>query len=289
MKKVLSIFLALTIFLTGCTISKTDGKIQVIVSVYVLEEFAKRIGGDLIQVTNIVPPGVEPHNFELSAQDRINLQNSDLLLTIGVGFENWLDEVAPKLEKTLIVRTGEGIATDPTDPHVWLDPNLAKSMAMKIRDALIKIDSKNSTTYSANTQTLLTDLSALDALYRTTLAKRVRDTFISSHNAFSYLAKAYGLHQEAIAGINPEMEVSAMRIKEIITMINTQNIPVVFTEEFLDPKIAEAIAKETNATIRTLVPVENLSASDRKNGENYFSLMKKNLNELYIALTEEKP
>jgi zinc transport system substrate-binding protein len=75
-------------------------------------------------------------------------------------------------------------------------------------------------------------------------------------------------------------------VREIITLINTQNIPVVFTEAFLDPKIAEMIAKETNAGVMTLVPVENLSAIERKNGETYFSLMKKNLYALYAALTE---
>lgn len=286
MRRFMKIVLPLMLFLSGCTVTPPTGKLQVVVSVYVLEEFSKRIGGDLIQVTNIVPPGIEPHDFELSAQDRIKLQNADVLLSIGVGFENWLDEVAPKLTRTLVVKTGEGVANDPSDPHVWLDPNLAKLMALKIRDALTKIDPRNATTYHANTQTLIADLSALDALYRTTLAKRVRDLFISSHNAFSYLAKAYGLHQEAIAGANPETDVSAMRIREIINLINTQHIPVVFSEEFLDPKIAEAIAKETNASVMTLVPVENLSAEERKNGETYFSLMKKNLYALYAALTE---
>jgi zinc transport system substrate-binding protein len=286
MKSVLKILLPLSLFLSGCTVMPPSGKLRVVVSVYVLEEFAKRIGGDLIEVTNIIPPGIEPHDFELSAQDRIKLQHADVLLSIGVGFENWLNEVAPKLNKTLVVRTGEGIATDPKDPHVWLDPNLAKRMALKIRDALIEVDPQNKTTYNANTRTLVADLSALDALYRTTLANRVRDIFISSHNAFSYLAKAYGLHQEAIAGANPETDVSALRVREIITLINAQNIPVVFTEAFLDPKIAEAIAKETKAGVMTLVPVENLSVLERKNGENYFSLMKKNLYALQVALTE---
>jgi len=286
MKRIVKILLPLMLFLSGCTVTPPTGKLQVVVSVYVLEEFAKRIGGDLIEVTNIVPPGIEPHDFELSAQDRIKLQNADVLLTIGVGFENWLNEVAPKLTETLVVKTGEGVASDSTDPHVWLDPNLAKLMAMKIRDALVKVDPQNKTTYFAKTQTLIAELSALDALYRTTLANRVRDIFISSHNAFSYLAKAYGLHQEAIAGANPETDVSAMRVKEIITLINTQRIPIVFTEEYLDPKIAEAIAKETNAGIMTLVPVENLSALERENGETYFSMMKKNLYALYVALTE---
>lgn len=286
MKTVLKIVLPVLLFFTGCTVMPSSKKLQVVVSVYVLEEFADRIGGDLIQVTNLVPPGIEPHDFELSAQDRIKLQNADVLLSIGVGFENWLSEVAPKLTNTLVIKTGEGIATQPKDPHIWLDPNLAKVMAMKIRDALVQVDPQNRTTYFANAQTLVTELSVLDVLYRTTLANRVRDLFISSHNAFSYLAKAYGLHQEAIAGANPEEDVSAMRVKEIINLINTQNIPVVFTEEFLDPKIAEAIAKETRAAILTLVPVENLSASERKNGETYFSLMKKNLYALYTALME---
>ncbi len=286
MKLILKLILPLILLLSGCTVTPTSNKLQVVVSVYVLEEFAKRIGGNNIDVVNLVPPGIEPHDFELSAQDRIKLQNANILLTIGVGFEHWLNEVAPKLKKTLIVRTGEGIATDPNDPHVWLDPNLAKAMALRIRDALITADPKNQTTYFTNTRTLVSELSALDALYRTTLAMRKRDLFISSHNAFSYLAKAYGLRQESIAGANPETDVSAKRVREIINLINTQRIPVVFSEAFLDPKIAEAIAKETSATVMTLVPVENLSTQERNDGENYFSLMKKNLYALFSALTE---
>ncbi|TFG83667.1 MAG: ABC transporter substrate-binding protein [Erysipelotrichales bacterium] len=287
MKSVLKLFIPLLLILSGCTVKPVHDKLQVIVSVYVLEEFAQRIGGDLIDVVNLVPPGIEPHDFELSAQDRIKLQNADVLLSIGVGFENWLDEVAKKLDHTLVVKTGEGIASDPQDPHVWLDPLLAKAMAMKIRDALIQVDPQNKTTYNANARSLVSELSALDALYRTTLTHRVRDVFISSHNAFSYLAKAYGLRQEAIAGANPELDVSALRVKEVINLINKEHIPVIFTEAFLDPKIAEAIAKETSARVMTLVPIENLSSQERNEGENYFSLMKKNLYALVAALTEE--
>lgn len=286
MKWLGKLLLSLLIVLSGCTQIPSSGKLQVVVSVYVLEEFANRIGGDLITVTNLVPPGIEPHDFELSAQKRIKLQNADVLLTIGVGFENWLNEVAPQLDKTLIVKTGEGIASDPNDPHVWLDPNLAKIMVKRIRDVLIKIDPKNQTAYRANALTLITELTALDALYRTTLIKRVRDIFITSHNAFSYLARAYGLHQEAIAGANPEADVSAKRVKEIINLINTQHIPIVFSEAFLDPKIAEAIAKETQASIMIMGPIENLSVVERQKGETYFTQMTKNLYALLSALSE---
>lgn len=284
MKRILTILIVLTLILSGCAKTPSDDKLSIVVGVYVLEEFARRIGGDLVDVVNLVPPGVEAHDFELSAQDRILLDKSDVLLAIGSSFESWLDEVASGLKDTLVVRTGDGLIGDESDPHIWLDPMLAKEIAIKIQNALIEKDLENEATYRANTQTLIKELEELDDLFETSLENRQRDLFIPAHDAFSYLALAYGLTQRSIAGANPEGDVDAKRLKEIIDLVNKEKIPVIFSEENLDPKIAEAIANETQATIMSLNPIESLSEEDIQAGESYFSLMEKNLDGLKIAL-----
>jgi len=286
MKRKLITMITLFLILAGCTSKTPTGKMNVYVSVYVLEEFATLIGGDNVEVINVVPPGIEPHDFELGAQEIVALSKADLLLTIGLGFEPWLDDLENGLGDTYVVRTGEQLDGGLSDPHLWLDPLLAREVASTIRDALITIDPSNANLYNFNYEELKTKLESLETEYKTRLASRIRDTFVSSHDAFGYLAKAYGLRQESIAGKNPLEDVDAKRLKEIIDLIKTQKIPVVFTEALIDPKIAQTIVQATGAEILTLDPIESLSSEQRAAGEDYFSVMEANLDALEIALTK---
>lgn len=308
MKKVLRIilFLAMLVFIgTGIYVfgqsrSEKQGLsegLQVTASFYPMYYFASEIGGNHANVKNITPPGVEPHDFEPSAQDIARIETSDLLILNG-GVEAWADKIKNNLngKKVTIVIAGEGLLTQQMeeegetirDPHVWLSPLLAKNEVSKIAQAFIAKDPSNSSFYEANEKSLQSRLDALDTLYKQGLNTCQKKDIITSHAAFGYLADAYGLRQVPISGISPDEEPSTQQLVKVAAFAKANNVKYIFFESLLSPKLSETIAKEIGAQTLVLDPLEGISDDDIKQGENYFTVMEDNLKNLQIALECKK-
>ncbi len=169
------------------------------------------------------------------------------------------------------------------DPHIWLDPILVKQQILNIRDGLIEVDSKNKEHYEQNAADYIAELDILDADIRSSLSSCERDTFVPFHNAFSYFADRYGLHIVPLAGIAPDAEASAMEIAEFVDYIIENDIKVIFSEELVDPRLAEVIAGEAGAEVMLLSPVEALAADDPPD-TSFIEKMNQNLDALRVAL-----
>ncbi len=302
----LTILLTLILLFTGCTqlagdTSKEEGKLQVYASIYPVAYFAQKIGGEQVQVIQLVPTGVEPHDFEPKAKDLARMYHADLFLYNGIGMEGWIERLQSTLTKdTLVVNTSEGIELLPwtgksdhehnsshkgeMDPHIWLDPMRAKQQAARIRDALIEVDPEHQNQYEENYDQLAQELDDLDKQIAEVVRKGKRKEFIVSHGAFGYLADRYGLKQIAVSGLTPSAEPSAQELKELIQLAKDQKIDVILFEPLVSGKVAEVVRKEVGAQARELNPIEGLTAEDVKNNEDYFSLMKKNIESLKWAL-----
>jgi zinc transport system substrate-binding protein len=275
--------------------SKYQNKIQITTSFYPLYFFTSQIGGNLVNVVNITKNGVEPHDYEPTIKDIQNIQNSKLLITVGAGFEPWFTKIKSDLGKSNIqlleITNRLNLIKNNTlseniiyDPHVWLSPKLAIKITDEITANLIRIDVKNQTYYQNNADILKNKLSELDQEYKTGLALCKINTFITSHAAFSYLAKEYNLIQIPISGINPESEPTPKQIEEIINIADKVKIHYIFFETLVNPKLSQIIASEVHAQTSVLNPIEGLTNEEIKNGTDYFSLMKNNLKNLRIAL-----
>ncbi|MDT3416803.1 MULTISPECIES: metal ABC transporter substrate-binding protein [Brevibacillus] len=297
-------------------------KLKVYTSIYPLEFAAKRIAGDHAEVTNIVPTGVEPHDFEPTAQDMVGLSGADLFIYNGNGFEAWVDKAVEGLDKnkTVVINATEGLellkaAEDHQhgdehqegsaehgheeheeggstkahehgqfDPHVWLDPTMLKEQAEKIKAALAQKDQAHAADYEANFKQLASDLDQLDQEFQEMVAKAPKKEFMVSHSAFAYLAHRYGLKQVAISGLNPADEPSPSDMKELVEHIKEHNISYVLFETLVSPKVAEVIAKEAGVKTGTLNPLEGLTEQEAQSGKDYLSIMRDNLNMLRTAL-----
>ncbi len=302
----LVVLLAFVLLFTGCTelagdTSEKKGKLQVYASIYPVADFAQKIGGEQVEVIQLVPTGVEPHDYEPKAKDLAQLNHADLFLYNGVGLEGWMERIQSTLTKeTLIVNTSEGIELLPwtgelghdkdhshegdMDPHIWLDPIRAKQQAARIRDALIEVDPEHKVQYENNYDQLAQDLDDLDKQIAEVVKKGKRKEIIVSHGAFGYLTDRYGLKQIAVSGLSPSAEPSAQKLKELIQLAKDYKIDVILFEPLVSGKVAEVVRKETGAQARILNPIEGLTAEDVKNKEDYFSLMKKNIESLKWAL-----
>ncbi|MDQ7842980.1 MAG: zinc ABC transporter substrate-binding protein [Armatimonadota bacterium] len=262
-----------------------SGRVAVAATIYPVAEFARRVGGERVEVREIVPPGVEPHDYEPAPQDLVTLHRSRVFVYNGAGFEPWVGRTLPGLPPSVVAVDGSaGLPLRRGDPHLWLDPVLAQAQAERLRDGLIRADPDGRAHYERGARKLIADLAALDRRYAQTLGRCARREFVTAHDAFGYLAARYGLQQVPVTGIDPEAEPTPARLRQIIATIRRTGATAVFTESFLNPRVAETLARETGVRVLVLDPLEGLSAEDRARGRNYFTVMDENLTHLADGL-----
>jgi len=269
-------------------------KLQVVASFYPLYFFSEQIGGDKANVTNIVPAGAEPHDYEPTAQDMVKMENSRLIVLNGGGLEAWGNNIKQNIDakNTTIVTAGEGLTTQQVtengqtenDPHIWLDPPLAEKMVDKIVQGFVQVDPTNRYYYEANGNALKIKFFALDSAYKQGLSNCQEKNIITSHAAFGYLATTYSLNQMPIAGLSPDAEPSPQQLANIVKFAKDNKVKYIFFESLVSPKLAQTIATEVGAQTLVLNPIEGLSDQDLAQGRNYLTVMQENLINLEIAL-----
>ncbi|HET7308553.1 MAG TPA: metal ABC transporter substrate-binding protein, partial [Actinomycetota bacterium] len=207
---------AVALLLSGCgsaSSSAREGE-SVVASFYPLAEAASKVGGDLVFVQNLTPPGVEPHDLELAPDDIEAIATADVLVYLGGGFQPAVEDALAEAEHAVTVDALNAVATNASpaseagegltvDPHVWLDPARYEEIVRAVADALAKADPANEATYAANAEAYSERIAALDEEFRTGLSDCERTTIVTSHEAFGYLADAYGLTQVGILGLSP--------------------------------------------------------------------------------------
>lgn len=278
MKKIFFIIIILfSIF--GCNENKNSSdKLQVYASIYPIYDFVKKIGGEKIEVYNMTSAGAEPHDFEITSKDMANLSKADLFIYNGGGMEHWIDAIKDALKDLKYIDASSNIDNQNNlDPHFWLSPKNAKIQIENIKNGLIEIDSDNKNYYQSNYNLYANRLDELDNKIKISLSNIKNRNLIITHPAFGHFCKKYSLNQIAIA--RDEADPKAMA--DIITFIKNNNVKAIFYEEFSSSKLVDSIAKETKAKTLTLNPIESLSKENIEAGEDYFSIMEKNL----ISLT----
>jgi zinc transport system substrate-binding protein len=288
---------AVALLLSGCgsTSSSAGEGESVVASFYPLAEAASKVGGDLVSVQNLTPPGVEPHDLELAPDDIEAIANADVIVYLGGGFQPAVEDALAEAEHAVTVDALDAVATNSApeseaeegltvDPHVWLDPARYEEIVRAVADALAKADPANEATYAANAQAYVAQIAALDEEFRTGLSDCERTTIVTSHEAFGYLADAYGLTQVGILGLSPEAEPDPRRLAELRDLVEREGVTTIFAEELVSPKVAETLANEAGVQVAVLNPIESLTDAQEKAGEDYLSLMRGNLDTLRKAL-----
>ena len=275
------------------------GRRNVQAAIYPLAFATERVGGNRVQVGNLTAPGAEPHDLELSPSQVAALGEADLVVYLE-GFQPAVDEAVEQAGPAALEVSGvvplrkeyeegeehpEGEGGDEAahghgagDPHVWLDPIRYAEVARAGEARLSAIDSEGAVTYRTNAERLAQQLEVLDGEFRSGLASCERRQFVTSHDAFGYLAARYDLEQVAIAGLSPDEEPSPAKVAEVEELVRERGITTVFYETLVSPELARSIAGDTGARATVLDPVEGVSE-----GSDYFSVMRANLQALRAA------
>ncbi|MCF6465718.1 zinc ABC transporter substrate-binding lipoprotein ZnuA [Clostridium sp. Cult2] len=296
MKKLIIIFTIITLLITGCSsrdISKeSDGdKLLVYTSFYPLYFLADEIGGTNIDLKMVIPSGVDSHDYEPSMKQLKEIEQAEIFIYNGADFESWADKLIGTIvdeEKTLKASEAVELISDNgiSDPHIWLNPENMNIIGKKIKERFILIDEKNKDEYEKNFNELSKRLITLDNQFMDELKNKKKDTILVSHSAFAYMAERYNFHQLSVAGISPEQEPSPRTIANIIEIVEREDYEYIFLETLANPKTVDIIAEETNLKTLILNPIEGLTEEEQNKGEDYISIMEKNLENLKKALVE---
>jgi zinc transport system substrate-binding protein len=268
-----------------------SGELTMLAGFYPLEWTAARVGGELVSVSSLTPPGAEAHDLELAPRDVAAIAEADLLVYLA-GFQPALDEAAESeggdhawdAGQAADLVAGEGDPAEEehaghedegaVDPHFWLDPTRLAGVGDALADRLAELDPDNASTYAANAAALRADLEALDQEMETALSACSVSTLVTSHDAFGYLAERYGLEVVGISGLSPSQEPDPAQLAEIATLVRERGVTTVYTETLVDPAVAETVAQEAGVQTAVLDPLEGLT--DRSDGADYLEVMRAN-------------
>lgn len=332
---IISFLLVLLLAITGCSSnlekvkkdSSSDDKnikgetLNVVTSIYPVYDFTKKIAGDKVNISLIIPAGMHSHSWEPSPKDMAILQEADLFIYNGAGMEYWVEDVLNSVnnEGLNVLDTSKGIELikleeehekheeheeheehedhedhehhegdghnhGEYDPHIWLSPKNAVIQMKNIKDVLQEMDEKNKDYYEKNYEENKLKLEKLDESFKKTSENFSTHDIIVSHEAFAYIGKEYNLNQIGISGVFAEGEPDLAKMKEIVDYIRKNNVKAVYYESSDSKKVAESVAKEANIISLPLNPIENLTKEEFDSGEDYISMMEKNLESLEKGL-----
>lgn len=304
-KKVSFIIIVLILLLSGCKTESpaknSSDKLKVYASFYPIYFAAEQIGKDKIDLHSVIPNGSEPHDYEPSIREIANIENGDIFIFNGVGMEPWAEKLSENLAqkgiKTLNLSEYVELRKiedeehdhddhdhDLYDPHIWLDPINMDKIAKQIMLEFSGIDKRNENFYKENYEEFSEKLRELNLSFSSQLENLSKNKILVSHQAFGYLTKRYGLEQIPVTGITPHEEPSPGTIAKLLDIIEEEGYEYIFLESLASPKVVELLAKEGKLKILELNPISGLTKEQQEKNEDYFSLMKKNLENLKKAL-----
>jgi ABC-type Zn uptake system ZnuABC Zn-binding protein ZnuA len=274
-------------------ISANDRPI-VLSSASMFSDMAKNIGGELIEVQTIVPIGADPHLHEPTPKDVIKVSKADLILLNALTFEGWIGELIMNSGTKAVIDTiTKGINpirsekySNSADPHAWMEVGNGRKYAQNILNALIQVDPENKAQYSSNYQVYDKALIELDEFIKTEIQKIPEEhrILVTSHDAFAYYGKKYGLRLEAIQGISTEAEAQTSDLMRVTNIIRESNIPVIFIESTINPKLLKQIAKDNDIGIGGELYADSLG-DEKSPASTYIDMMKNNTQVIVLGLT----
>jgi zinc/manganese transport system substrate-binding protein len=265
-------------------------RLNVVASFSILADFVRNVGGDRVKVTALVGPNSDVHVYTPAPSDAKTIADAKLVVINGLGLEGWLPRLLQSSgSKAQVVVATKGITPlklgSEADPHAWQSVANAKVYVANIRDGLVAADSGDAEAFKGNAARYLAELDELEAEVKDAIAKipPERRKLITTHDAFGYLASAYGISFIAPSGVSTETEPSARDIARIIAQIKAEKIPAVFLENISDDRLIGRIAAETGAKVGGILFSDSLT-DEKGPAPTYIALVRHNIKALTSAL-----
>ncbi|MDP9310539.1 MAG: zinc ABC transporter substrate-binding protein [Chloroflexota bacterium] len=299
--------------------ASTGRKLQVVATTSIIGDLAKNVGSERVDVRVLLPPGTDPHTYSPTPSDVQAISEAHVLFENGLGLEDWLEELVANAggsRPTVVVSEGlptlasaeheeHGTGSEHTsaaasaetdahdqegagnDPHMWLDVQNTIGYVENIRDGLKQVDAGNVATYDNQAAAYITQLKELDATITQQVATIPADQrkLVTNHDNFAYFAKRYGFTVvgNVFENVSTEQEPSAQQIAQLVQLIREQNVPAAFTENTVNPRLAEQVANEAGIKVVTDLYTDALGEAG-SNGDTYIKMMQYNVQQIVAAL-----
>lgn len=285
---------------------KTNNEVKkpiVSVSTYALYDALTHIGGDEIEVFKIIPLGSDAHTYEPTPDDIIKISKSKLFIYNGGGFEPWVESLEGSINTDIkVVDMGKFVTLykeehhehehgeddhhhhEGYDPHYWLDMDNMIKLSQKMVELLSEILPQKRELFKANGDKYIAQLEALKKDYDKALARCDKRVLITNHNAFGYLARAYGIENHSVIGLSSDEQPSAKVMSEISKLIKEKGVKTIFFEELINDNVSHTLAKEVGIEALALQPLENITKDEFDQNKTFISIMRENLAKLSKAM-----
>ncbi len=293
----LSAFILLLAFSLFTSQSTAQEKPNVVATASMIADMAQQIGSDKINVACIVPIGGDPHLHEPTPRDAKLVSKADLLLMNGLTFEGWLTELienagtnAPTILVTKDVQPIESLKyKNSTDPHAWMDASNGLIYIKNIRDALTELDPSNKSFYNDQYNRYRQQLEETDQYIKTQIQTipEERRILITSHDAFQYYGRRYGIRLEAAMGISTDVDVQTSDMVRLNKVIKSSGVPAIFMESTINPKLLKQLAADNDIVIGGELYADSIGDEDSP-APTYLDMLRHNTDVIVSALTQEK-
>jgi ABC-type Zn uptake system ZnuABC Zn-binding protein ZnuA len=294
--RLLMVLLALALVAAGCgedDDAAATGGMEVVATTTVAADLARNVGGDRVTVTALMAPNTDPHEYEVRPRDVAALADAGLLLRSGGDLDEWLQEAidgsgaeAPVV--TLIERVQTRTEEEEIDPHWWHDPRNAERALIAIRDGLVRADPDGASAYRANAEAYVAQIRELDAAVQACIDEVPPDRrkLVTTHDAFGYYAERYGI--DVVGTVIPALttagQPSAGETAELVDTIREEGVETIFAESSVDPKVEQAIARESGAEVGAELWADSLGPAG-SSGATYLQAMAANTRALVDGFT----
>lgn len=294
---VLTTLVAVTLLACGSSTTPTpsgsaaENRLRVVTTIYPVGYFAQRVGGDRIEIVRLVPAGAHAHDFEPRPSHISIIQGANLVIYTHPSFESWMAGALKSVRSNVVAVAAadlEELSTaghsEDLDPHVWLNPDEAAHMVERIRASLAGVDPAGEPVYRANAEQLTLELRDLEARIMTALSSCRLRTVVVSHEAYGHLLDGFGIEQVGLAGGDAEQEANPGTLARIVDLMRANGIRHILVEPIISQRLAEQVALTVGASLLVLDPIETLTAEEIAAGDDFFSIMDRNLVSLRTAL-----
>lgn len=292
---------ALLAAVCGCVTSTPSARMKVSATIVPLADFCRNVGGDLVEVQTLIPPGASAHVFEPTASQFVFVSQSKVFVMNGLQLESWAAGVIKKVGApgTVVVVTADAVPRSklikagaysgeqgtpgaPFDPHIWLDPTIAMYQVRAIRDGFIKADPAHAAAYTANAAAYNAKLAALDKEMIARTSTFTKRDFVALHPGWTYFSRRYGIQQAGAVQEFPEQEPSGKQISDLVKKVEALHIKVIFAEPQISPKAAEVLASEIPGM--KVLFLDPLGDPAKPEVSSYIKMMQHNVNVMAEAL-----